>query len=61
MASVRTAPLVALLALLPVAAYTLSIESIAAVSLVNVVLIATSVYVMFLPSESTVKGTAASS
>lgn len=61
MAPVRTASFVALLALLPVVAYTLSVESIAVVSLVNVVLIAASVYVMFLPSESTLKSTTASS
>ena len=61
MVSIRTVPLVGLLALLPVAVYTLSIESIAAVSLVNVVLIAASVYVMFFPSESTAKAAASAS
>ena len=55
MVSVQQVPVVALLALLPVAAYAFSISTLVAVALVNVVLIAASVYVMFLPSESTVK------
>jgi hypothetical protein len=52
-------PIVALLALIPVAAYTFMLYPIAGISLVNVVLIAVSVYLMFLPSESTVKATSA--
>ena len=55
MLSVRQVPIVALLALLPVAVYAFSLHAIVAVALVNVVLIAASVYVMFLPSEATVK------
>lgn len=59
MVSIRQVPILALLALLPAAVYAFSIEVIAAVALVNVVLIAASVYTMFLPSESTVKLTSA--
>jgi len=59
MVSVHQVPIVALLALLPVAVYAFSVELIAVVALVNVVLIAASVYGMFLPSESTVKATSA--
>jgi len=58
MVSVQQVPIVALLALLPVAVYALSISTIVVVALVNVVLIAASVYTMFLPSESTLKATA---
>jgi hypothetical protein len=57
MVSVRQVPILALLALLPVAVYAFSIELIAVVALVNVVLIAASVYGMFLPSETTLKTT----
>jgi len=59
MISVHQVPIVGLLALLPVAAYAFSISTIVAVALVNVVLIAASVYIMFLPSESTVKAASA--
>ena len=59
MVSVQQVPIVGLLALLPVAVYTYAISPIVAVALVNVVLIAASVYVMFLPSEATVKATSA--
>ena len=59
MISVHRVPIVGLLALLPVAAYAFSISTVVAVALVNVVLIATSVYIMFLPSESTVKAASA--
>ena len=59
MVSVHRVPIIALLALLPVAAYAFSISPIVAVALVNVVLIAASVYAMFLPSESTLKATSA--
>jgi len=59
MVSVQQVPIVALLALLPVAAYAFLLYPIVAVALVNVVLITASVYVMFLPSESTVRATAA--
>jgi hypothetical protein len=59
MVTVQQVPVVALLALLPVAAYALSISTIVAVALVNVVLIAASVYVMFLPSEATVRAASA--
>ncbi|WP_049934859.1 hypothetical protein [Haloplanus natans] len=59
MISVHQVPVVGLLALLPVAAYAFSISTVVAVALVNVVLIAASVYVMFLPSESTVKAASA--
>ena len=59
MVSVQQVPIVALLALLPVAAYAFSISTLVAVALVNVVLIAASVYVMFLPSESTVRAASA--
>ena len=59
MVSVQQVPIVALLALLPVAAYAFSISTLVAVALVNVVLITASVYVMFLPSESTVRATSA--
>jgi phosphotransferase system glucose/maltose/N-acetylglucosamine-specific IIC component len=55
MISVRQVPVVALLALLPVAMYAFLLYPIVAIALVNVVLIAASVYVMFLPSESAVK------
>lgn len=58
MVSVQQVPLVALLALLPVAVYALSVEAIVAVALLNVVLISASVYTMFLPSEATLKATA---
>jgi hypothetical protein len=59
MVSVQQVPVVALLALLPVAAYAFSISTLVAVALVNVVLITASVYVMFLPSEATVRATSA--
>jgi len=59
MVSVHRVPFLGLLALLPVAVYALSIEFIVVVALINVVLIAASVYAMFLPSESTVKATSA--
>jgi hypothetical protein len=59
MDSVRLVPFVALLALLPVALYALSVEAIVAVALVNVVLIAACVFAMFLPSEATVKAASA--
>lgn len=59
MLSVHQVPIVGLLALLPVAAYAFSISTVVAVALVNVVLIAVSVYIMFLPSESTVKAASA--
>jgi len=59
MVSIRQVPIFALLALLPVAAYAFSVEIVAVVALVNVVLIAASVYAMFLPSESTLKATSA--
>ena len=59
MVSVHQVPIVGLLALLPVAAYAFSISTVVAVALVNVVLIAASVYIMFLPSESTVKAASA--
>jgi hypothetical protein len=59
MVSVQQVPIVALLALLPVAAYAFSISTLVAVALVNVVLITASVYVMFLPSESTVRAASA--
>ncbi|GAB6860644.1 hypothetical protein ACFR97_08090 [Haloplanus litoreus] len=59
MVSVHQVPFVALLALLPVALYALSVEMIVVVALINVVLIAASVYTMFLPSESTVKAASA--
>jgi hypothetical protein len=59
MISVHQVPIVGLLALLPVAAYAFSISTVVAVALVNVVLIAVSVYIMFLPSESTVKAASA--
>jgi hypothetical protein len=59
MISVHRVPIVGLLALLPVAAYAFSISTVVAVALVNVVLIAASVYIMFLPSESTVKAASA--
>lgn len=59
MVSVQQVPIVALLALLPVAAYAFSISTLVTVALVNVVLITASVYVMFLPSESTVRATSA--
>ncbi|WP_251341675.1 hypothetical protein [Haloplanus halophilus] len=55
MVSIRRIPFVALLALLPVALYALSVDAVVVVALVNVVLIAASVYAMFLPSESTLK------
>jgi hypothetical protein len=55
MISVQQVPIVGLLALLPVALYAFSLHPIVAIALVNVVLIAASVYAMFLPSESTVK------
>ncbi|RCU46963.1 cytochrome-ba3 oxidase subunit [Haloplanus salinus] len=55
MISVHRVPIVGLLALLPVALYAFSLHSIVGIALVNVVLIAASVYIMFLPSESTVK------
>jgi hypothetical protein len=54
MVSVHTVPVLALLALLPVAVYALAVAPVVAIALVNVVLIAASVYVMFLPSEATV-------
>jgi len=59
MVSIRQVPILGLLALLPVAAYAFSVEIVAVVALVNVVLIAASVYTMFLPSESTLKATSA--
>lgn len=59
MISVHRVPILALLALLPVAAYAFSLHSIVVVALVNVALIAASVYLMFLPSEATVKATSA--
>jgi hypothetical protein len=59
MVSVHQVPIFALFALLPVAAYAFSVEIVAVVALVNVVLIAASVYAMFLPSESTLKATSA--
>jgi hypothetical protein len=55
MVSVRQVPILALLALLPAAVYAFSVELVAAVALINVVLIAVSVYAMFLPSEATLK------
>lgn len=58
MVSVQQVPIVALLALLPVAVYAFSIEVIVAVALVNVVLITASVYAMFMPSEATLKASA---
>jgi len=59
MLSVHRVPIVALLALIPVGLYAFTLYPIVAVALVNVVLIAASVYVMFLPSESTVKAASA--
>ncbi|WP_251329128.1 hypothetical protein [Haloplanus pelagicus] len=59
MVSVHQVPSVALLALLPAALYALSVDTIVVVALVNVVLIAASVYTMFLPSESTLKAASA--
>jgi hypothetical protein len=59
MISVQQVPIVALLALLPVGVYASLLYPIVAIALVNVVLIAASVYVMFLPSESTLKATSA--
>jgi len=59
MVSIRQVPILGLLALLPVAAYAFSVEIVAVVALVNVVLIAASVYTMFLPSESTLKAISA--
>jgi hypothetical protein len=59
MVSVHQIPIVGLLALLPVAVYAFSLHPIVAIALVNVVLIAVSVYIMFLPSESTVKAASA--
>jgi hypothetical protein len=59
MVSVRQVPLVALLALLPVAVYMVTLDAIVAVALVNVVLIAASVFLMVLPSEATVKAASA--
>jgi hypothetical protein len=58
MVSVQHVPIVALLALLPVAVYAFSVDVVVAVALVNVVLIAASVYAMFLPSEATLKAAA---
>jgi len=59
MVSIRHVPTLALLALLPAAVYAFSIEFVGVVALVNVALIAVSVYVMFLPSESTVRAASA--
>jgi hypothetical protein len=55
MVSVQQVPVLGLLALLPVAAYALSVQAIVVVALLNVVLISASVYAMFLPSEATLK------
>jgi hypothetical protein len=57
MVSVRQVPILALLALLPAAVYAFSVELVAVVALLNVVLIAASVYAMFLPSESSLEAT----
>jgi len=59
MVSIHQVPILALLALLPAAVYAFSVEIVAVVALVNVVLIAASVYTMFLPSEATLKATSA--
>jgi hypothetical protein len=59
MVSIRQVPIFALLALLPAAVYAFSVEVVAVVALVNVALIAASVYAMFLPSEATLKATSA--
>ncbi|WP_435067334.1 hypothetical protein [Haloplanus sp. C73] len=59
MVSVNRVPLVALLALLPVAVYAFSTELVVVVALVNVALITASVMAMFMPSEATTKATSA--
>ena len=59
MVSLRRVPLVALLALLPAAVYTAAVDLVVVIALVNVVLIAASLYLMVLPSEGTVKAASA--
>jgi hypothetical protein len=59
MVSVHRVPLVALLALLPVAVYAFSTELVVVVALVNVALITASVVAMFMPSEATTKAASA--
>lgn len=51
MVSVRILPILGLLALVPVALYTMQIHPIVALSLVSVVIIGVSLYLMFLPSQ----------
>jgi hypothetical protein len=58
MLPIRAVPAVGLLALLPVAAYALDGEPLVAIALCNVVLIAASVYVMFLPSQASAEAAA---
>jgi hypothetical protein len=56
--SLRTVPVVGLLALVPVLAYTLTRNLVVSLSVVSVVIIGASLYVMFLPSEKAVRDSA---
>jgi uncharacterized membrane protein YukC len=51
----RTLPVVGLLALVPVLAYTLTRDVVVSLSVVSVLVIGASLYVMFLPSEKEVR------
>ncbi|MFB6122141.1 MAG: hypothetical protein ABEJ78_01600 [Haloferacaceae archaeon] len=60
MVSVRHLPILGLLALVPVALYTAQIHPVVALSLVSVVIIGASLYLMFSPTADETAGESAS-